>query len=353
MAVSLVALEHGLKNLPPKVLRKHTSPEAPPNLFRLHALMAFIGKCGSGKTMAMINLLRAYLDANVFTRVFVISPTFESNDDWQLIPEIDRHLEEDKDEEAEDKANLIYALCGEPQRKKLKPELDFEQESDVYRDSTQAQEAVDDILRKIEFDVQLWQASMEYALVYKKWKRVRKNITRMTMEEQQLLDEMDFEPPILLPKPVPVLLIDDMSHSDLFQSSPKNPFMNLCLRHRHVKGVGLTIMICVQNYRTGAPKCLRQNIGVFFIFGTKDTTQTDAVHEEVGNIVSREEFYKLYHAAIGDGEHHFLTVDLFPNTREPSLRRAIRFRKDFDQILLSDSLEDGEEKRVEETKEKP
>ena len=45
----------------------------------MHTLAAFIGSRGSGKTNACVLLTQRYLDEGIFNRIFIISPTYESN----------------------------------------------------------------------------------------------------------------------------------------------------------------------------------------------------------------------------------------------------------------------------------
>ena len=71
-------IPNGLENGPVKH-KKIKVPYSPAELFPLHTLCAFIGMRGSGKTHAMVNLAKRYLDDACFTRVFIISPTYESN----------------------------------------------------------------------------------------------------------------------------------------------------------------------------------------------------------------------------------------------------------------------------------
>ena len=73
-----ISIPNGLLNGPVKH-KKIKTPDAPKELFPLHTLCAFIGMRGSGKTHAMVNLAKRYLDDGCFTRVFIISPTYESN----------------------------------------------------------------------------------------------------------------------------------------------------------------------------------------------------------------------------------------------------------------------------------
>ena len=71
-------IANGLVNGPVKH-KKIKTPHAAKELFPLHTLCAFIGMRGSGKTHAMVNLAKRYLDEGSFNRVFIISPTYESN----------------------------------------------------------------------------------------------------------------------------------------------------------------------------------------------------------------------------------------------------------------------------------
>jgi hypothetical protein len=99
-------------------------------LFPLHTLAAFIGARGSGKTNAAILLAREYVKAGSFNRVFIISPTYDSNAAFHVLP-VERN--------------------------------------DIYRDASDAQQALRDILEKIEKDTQQYKRWDRYARVHKRW----------------------------------------------------------------------------------------------------------------------------------------------------------------------------------------
>jgi hypothetical protein len=188
-SVNLKYISNGLKNLPVKH-KKIPQPHSPDELFKLHTLMAFIGHRGSGKTHAIVNLAKRYLDEGSFTTVFVISPTYESNPVF--------HVLDVKDE-------------------------------DVYTNHQNALGAIDDILKKCKKESDDYDDYEEYMQAYRNWKRGKE----LTMEEYTTLDNNNFEkPPEVIPRPSPLLIIDDMSHSDIYSTSRQNPFINLCLRHR-------------------------------------------------------------------------------------------------------------------------
>jgi hypothetical protein len=83
--VDEVPLKSGLKNARVPAKPKIT-PLHPPHLFPLHTLAAFIGARGSGKANAAILLAHEYVKAGSFNRVFIISPTFDSNAAFHVLP---------------------------------------------------------------------------------------------------------------------------------------------------------------------------------------------------------------------------------------------------------------------------
>lgn len=282
-SVREVRIPSGLENKKVPAKPKPT-PEHPPDLFRLHTLAAFVGARGSGKTNACILLAHAYLQKGSFNRVFVISPTFESNAAFEVLPV---------------------------------------QKEDVYKDASNAQGSLRDILDKIKVDAEDFEVQNMYKEVYAAYTKGE----RLDDDEMHFLQAMNFEPPIPMDRPSPLVIIDDMSHSNIYSASRSNPFINLCLRHRHLHKTGATLFMLVQTFKTGIPKCLRQNVQVFFIWRTQDMTQLRAIWEEFANLISWEEFVQLYHFATDDDEHHFLTVDVNAPTEA-------RFRKNFDTFLV-------------------
>jgi len=158
---------------------------------------------------------------------------------------------------------------------------------------------------------------------YLKWKRHDK----LTLDEQTMLENTDYQKPPAVPRPSPLLIVDDMSHSEIYSTSRQNPFINLCLRHRHINhGKGITIFLAAQTFLSGIPKSLRQNIQQYFIWPTRDTTQLEAIYHEVVKLVVRDDFMKMYEQATRD-PHSFLTIDNKPS--HPSLQ----FRRNFNVYL--------------------
>lgn len=275
------------------VYKKLKTPQVQNGLFKLHTLSAFIGPRGSGKTNAAVLLAQRYQEDETINRVFIISPTFESNKIFEL----------------------------------LNPEP-----GDVYTNMHTCLADIEDIVSKIGEMVEDYNESKELHRIYRKWLRFKKGKGEaLSVKEFNVMENHNFQPGEKLPRPSPLVIIDDMSHSDIYSTSKKNPFINLCLRHRHLHKVGVSIFMLVQNYKSGVPKCLRQNIQQFFLWPTHDMTQLDAMYEEFANLCSHEDFIDMFQRCTAE-RHNFMTIDL--NAKEPLLQ----FRKCFDQLLVPKSI---------------
>jgi hypothetical protein len=268
-------------------VRKVITPDFPPQLFRLHTLAAFFGPRGSGKTNGAVLLARKYLEFGSFTRIYVISPTYESNP-------------------------VFETLEANP--------------ADVYTDLGSILASIQDIVAKIEADAAAHEAELQYADI---WLRHAQG-KAVDVREQIILERESFREPELGARPFPLIIIDDCSHSQIYSTSRSNPFINLCLRHRHVggEGYGCSIFMLVQNFKTGVPKPIRQNLQQFFIWRTADRSQLEAMWEEFANLIDLDSFVRLYHMAVDGNTHNFMTVDM--NPAQPQIGN---FRRNFDVAL--------------------
>ena len=130
-------------------------------------------------------------------------------------------------------------------------------------------------------------------------------------------------------RPVPLLFIDDCSHSPIYSPGRDNALVNLTLRHRHIggQGYGVSIQFAVQTFKSGVPKALRQNTMQFLIFKSNDISNILDIYQEVGAFCTEEEFLRLYTLAI-QGKHDFLLIDL--NAKDD----ARVFRRNWDTLLI-------------------
>ncbi len=269
-------------------VRQVITPPFPPQLFKLHTLAAFFGPRGSGKTNGAVLLAKSYIDYGSFTRIYIISPTYESNPVFEV-------------------------LNADP--------------NDVYTDIGAILQAITDIVNKIENEAQEYLIEMEYTDLYMRYMKGR----QLSASEILRLEKEAFREPIPMLRPYPLIIIDDCSHSQIYSTSRSNPFVNLCLRHRHIggEGFGCSIFMLVQNFKTGVPKPIRQNLQQFFIWRTADRSQLEAMWEEFANLIDLENFVKLYHMAVDEDRHNFMTVDMHPVSEQIG-----NFRRNFDTALV-------------------
>lgn len=129
----------------------------------------------------------------------------------------------------------------------------------------------------------------------------------------------EFFPEVPLEKPVPFFMIDDMSHTDVYNIGSKNPLINVALRHRHIggPGYGLSIICCMQYYHS-FPKSFRNNLQIIQFYYTADTTTIEHVWREVSGMgITWDMFKVLYRQACQPSlnsqedkdKHHFLYID--------------------------------------------
>lgn len=329
------------KELP---LPKQLVTRSPPQFFTLPTTMAAVGPRGRGKTYNLCLWNKWMFENEYFTRFYCISPTYESNDPLKTIPT---------------------------------------RSTDIYTSVDQSVEALNSIIQCVLQDVEWYKAMTEvYPEYYEEYVRFDKNVSRMEKIKVKYLRSMQkqieafyqhyitlnemmepkcksiqytlqhkpeppkktidsilgtryddnhpwFYPPPMLKKPVPLLFIDDCSHSPIYAPSRTNPLVNLTLRHRHLggQGYGVSIQFAVQTFKSGVPKALRQNTMQFLIFKTNDSGTVLDIYEEVGAFCQREEFLRLYDQAIQD-RHDFLCIDL--NAKDESRI----FRRNWDTFLV-------------------
>jgi hypothetical protein len=275
-------IKGGLANTEVKTSNKLPKHDYPDHLFPLHTLGVFMGARNSGKTNSCVLLIQDYLKHHTFNHIYILSPTYDANPSLQTLP--------------------------------VKKE-------DVYEDSSSVIISLNDILKKIKNLADDYEEDKRYKEVYSRWRR-----KQHSFKDQIELEIRDFKPPLDTPRPCCAIVIDDMSHTDIYSTSRRNPFINLCLRHRHIFSVGVSIFMLVQTFRSGVPKALRQNIQQFFIWKTHDIESLEGMYQEFGNITSFDSFLEVYDEATKE-PHTFLTVDPYCIDQEH------RFRKNFNIYL--------------------
>lgn len=332
---------------------------SPEDLFTLPTLASFVGERGKGKTHAATNLMKYHMDNGYFTRIYCISPTYESNEVMHILPireediyttyyqagaAINNIVTKVKEDVSQYKNQFVYA-------KKYKQFEEAKKQGVAYADMLKKdRDYMEEMQTKIAMMYMNLQLRMEYMedkitpadkemAMKAEFPNVLQN-PMMSAMNNPLMDVQNwpvFMYPFEIVKPAPVLFIDDMSHSDIYSTSRVNPLVNLCLRHRHLGGAGfgISIYFAVQTFKTGVPKALRNNCQQFFLFKGSDISVLDSMYEEFGGLCSRDQFDELYVNAIGPdpSSHHFLTVD-----KNASEYNRV-FRRNFNEILVIEHLQ--------------
>jgi hypothetical protein len=247
-----------------------TAPiEVPPGWPRPILSSLVEGSKGSGKSHTTAQFIRRYMDSGIFTRVFLISPTYFTN----------RHL---------------WEFAG------AKP-------GDVYLNALEGEEALKDIVRKIKLSKDQWVAASEG---WKTWQLYQSG-GQLTGQQLHFIDSLTEAPQP--PKPLirPVLVLDDLSHSPLL--SGNKYFINLMLRARHIcfgPQVGLNVFVLCQSIKSGLPRVLRQSVNYWVIFPTQDRSKVfQDIYPEVSGAIDKEAFLALFHTATSAPRQH-LVIDL-------------------------------------------
>lgn len=291
-----------LKNL--GIITGHAPPpiKVPDHLMPLHGLFGFFATRGSGKSCAMSTLLKRYKEhLGEGMRVFLICPTYKSN----------VHLYDD-----------------------------IVEKEDVFEEASQA--SLDKITEIIEEEAQLWNLWKDQTMLWKEYKRQerlylagkRKDIDDDVLYEAVELGLADREDPPeykygTCEHPVMFIVLDDCMSSALFNQTTKvkNNLSNLAIKHRHIFTIGCTIFVALQSFKsqTGVlSRSIRNNLTCQCIWGFRDESLLDSIHEELGREISKEAFYELFDFATKDSPHDFLCIE---HGGHP------RFRKNFDTVL--------------------
>jgi len=335
--------------LPPQVFTPY-----PEEYFKLPTTIAAVGPRGKGKTTALMRFNFTMFQNGYFTRIYIISPTFASNDTLRVVP--------------------------------IRP-------GDVYTNTDTAAQDLEDILSKCIDEVRFYEEiGTKYTTLYKEYLKKKKDVSKMEKEDVRYLREMQirieqmyeeyermneemdvkskqitdtlkdkptripntvfvsfydgvprrdvthpwFYPPPTLTRPVPVILLDDVSHSAVFERTRRNPLTKTLLLHRHIggQGYGVTFEFGVQAFTSSLPKAIRQNTMQFLLFKTNDMSQLDTIYQQVCGYTTKDVFLKMFEYATKE-PNGFLVVD----TETTDINRV--FRKGFDIFLSVENFVDN------------
>lgn len=343
MEINLNTLPKEIKNLPKKFITPY-----PPQYFKIPFTQGVVGIRGRGKTYNVCLWNQWMFENEYFTRFYVISPTYESNDPVQMIPtrpndiymdvqdtinalhDVERKVIQDVAwyKEITERYTKLYLLYIENDNDVSKLETEDVQ---YLREMQDVIERYYNNLNEMNEQMNLPCKAIEYTLNHRTFSP-NKYIDTVLGDRY---DDMHpwFHPPPKIKRPVPLLFIDDCSHTPIYSVSQNNPLVHLTLRHRHVggKNFGMSIQFLVQTFLSGVPRGLRSNCVQMLLFKTHDSRTIEDIYKEVGAFIEKDEFIKMYENAVAE-KHMFLLIDM-----ESEDKKRL-FRKGWDIILIPPTL---------------
>jgi len=244
-----------------EVEHQKTKPVPYPNhLFKLHTLASFVGARGKGKTNLVSLLSKEHIDKGYFTRVYVISPTFASNEVLHVLPlrpediylnyhdagvALDEIIEKVSAEHRIYKHEKLYRETHESCMKQKRLGLSYKEVDKNKREYMEAmqrhihsmyaalQERLENMMVQAPADIymaehaKLPKDSKDYGKLYQAKRQKIEEVKDDTLKEANREEEKDeenekwpdFYPPFKMKKPSPLIIIDDMSHSDIYSTS--------------------------------------------------------------------------------------------------------------------------------------
>lgn len=302
--------------------------------FKLPTVIAAVGTTGSGKTYNLCLWNKWMFEQGYFTRLYCITPTYETNLPLHTLPILQEDLYTDLSDnsiildiiekinherewyfEIKNKYNKLIKKLYRDGEKKMDKE-------DMYYIKSM-QNKIDQFYQNlINIKNELNVPSPYVAFMLEKKPHVPDHIVRTILGNRYTPNGPWYYPKISLLRPCPLLFIDDAIYTPIYSLSPTNPLVNLTMRHRHLD---LSIEFATQAFKS-QPKILRQNTKQFMIFRTKDMTVLNAIYDEIGAYITKDDFMKLYTEHVID-RNDFLIIDT--TAKDVSTM----FRKGWDIIL--------------------
>jgi len=273
-----------------------------PDFIKLHTLMVINGKRGGGKTLALCNFLKEAKSKNYYDRIFVITPTYNSNKEtWDL-------------------AGISLDDTIEPSKTSIK-----------------------EVLEKCEDEKREWDEFLGKKELYKKFKNDIRNRDYRFLDGDDVAfyDQLGFldegKPKWKYPKEQPPrlgIVLDDCLNTDVM-ASRNSGLTNLCIRHRHIlDGLGVSVFMLVQSYCAigGVPRTIRENTTHLLLFKINDEKQIQKIKEESDLEVTDEEFQNMLHHCHSE-DFQFMMIDF--SAKCPTKK----YRKGFNEYIIPPSLE--------------
>ena len=250
----------------------------PPGLFKPHMTTMISGKTGSGKSTALIRMIKAYCDAGVFQKVILISPTAAYDQKYKMLPLTAIH---------EDYSDELLTEVMEEQKEDME---EFKQSAE---------------------DIKLYDKYMNgKRLTNKELLRLYTMMNPMTEELEKPVQQLD-------KLPFTAVILDDLGGTPAFRNG--NNFLNsIVCKSRHYL---TNFFVCVQHpYQ--CPRALRSQCSHVMLFATKDKKLLEELAKENCSHLAPDQFVQMFQHATAD-PHSFMLCDFKKN----------EVRKNFDEVL--------------------
>ena len=250
----------------------------PPGLFKPHMTWMISGKTGSGKSTALIQMLKAYCDAGVFQKVILISPTAAFDAKYKMLPLTEVH------------ENYSEALLNEIMEQQ-------KADMDDYRQTAE--------------DIKLYNKFMQHKqLTKKELLRLFTMLNPITEEFKKPVQQYD-------KLPFTAVILDDLGGTPAFKNG-NNALNSIVCKSRHYL---TNFFVCVQHpYQ--CPRALRSQCSHVMLFATKDKKLLEELAKENCSHLSPDEFVQLFQHATSE-PHSFMLCDF----------KRDEVRKNFDEII--------------------
>jgi len=236
----------------------------PPGMFKPHMTFMISGKTGSGKSTALIRMLKAYCDSGVFQKLILISPTAAYDAKYKMLPLTEIHEE--------------------------------------YTDSL-----LNEIMEEQKADIDEYKQIEEDTKIYNKFMRKRKMTKKELLRLYTMLNPMteEFEKPVQTYDKLPftAVILDDLGGTPAFKNG-NNTLNSIVCKSRHYL---TNFFVCVQHpYQ--CPRALRSQCSHVMLFATKDKKLLEELAKENCSHLTPEEFVQLFQHAT-KVQHDFMLCD--------------------------------------------
>lgn len=254
---------------------------------KMHQLMVVNGKRGSGKSVAITNFLRECKNKHYLDKIYLISPTYNSN-------------------------KQIWDICD------INPEDVRDVEKGVIKE----------VIKCVEQDKKEWDEFLYKKELYKKYQQD----TRLDTIDDDLLiqyDEYNFfvekpkwKYPVEQPPRIAVVL-DDCLSTDVM-ARPSELLTNLAVKHRHIAdGLGISLILLTQTYCgvAGISRIVRENVTSLLLFEVNDENQIKKIYSELNLKLEYPRFLELL-AFCHKEKHGFIFIDFSPKDEKYQFRKG-------------------------------